>query len=225
MSSESLALATDSEIKKAVLEELRWDTRVDETEVGVEVDDGIVTLSGTVDSWAKRLAAQEAAHRVNRVRDVANELVIKVPGIGKRTDTEVAKAVRNALEWDVMVPDTLIHSTVSEGAVTLSGTVRFASQRADAERAIKNLDGVRHVTNRIAILGPAVSPGAIRSSIEEALTRHAERAASHITFDVVDGKVTVTGTVTSWRERAAVIGAALATPGVHDVVDHITVST
>lgn len=214
---------TNSQIQKDVIEELRWDTRVDETDVGVEVDEGIVTLTGTVNSWAKKLAAQEAAHRVNQVRDVANNIEIKVPGLGRRTDTELAKAVRHALEWDVMVPDKLIHSTVVDGAVTLTGTVQHASQRADTMRALTNLDGVRHVTNHIVVRGPEVSPATIRRSIEDALERHAERAAGRIKLDIVDGNVTVSGAVTSWRERAAVLGAAMSTPGVTGVEDQVVV--
>ena len=96
---------TDTQIHHDVLEELKWDSRVDETEVGVEVDNGVVTLTGTVTSWAKRMAAQEAAHRVGGVLDVANDVVVKVPGGLGRSDTEIAHAVRNALEWDVFVPD------------------------------------------------------------------------------------------------------------------------
>jgi osmotically-inducible protein OsmY len=114
---------TDAEIQQDVIRELKWDPRVEETEVGVEVDNGIVTLTGTVSSWAKRLAAKEAAHRVFGVLDVANDVTVKVPGSLTRTDTDLAQAVRHALKWDVMVPDERITSTVSNGWVTLEGTV------------------------------------------------------------------------------------------------------
>src|SRR5262245_26051214 len=103
---------SDSQIQQEVLQELKWDTRVEETEVGVEVDQGVVTLTGTVSSYAKRLAAQEAAHRVIGVLDVANDIQVKVPGGLTRTDTEIAQAVRRALEWDIWVPDGRIQSTI-----------------------------------------------------------------------------------------------------------------
>jgi osmotically-inducible protein OsmY len=107
---------TDTQIHHDVLEELKWDSRVDETEVGVEVDKGVVTLTGTVTSWAKRMAAEEAARRVIGVLDIANDIKIKVPGGLTRTDTEIAQAVRHALQWDVFVPDEKITSTVAAGS-------------------------------------------------------------------------------------------------------------
>src|SRR6185503_5079431 len=116
-------MKTDTQIHHDVLEELKWDSRVDETEVGIEVDKGVVTLSGTVTSWAKRMAAAEAARRVVGVLDVANDIKVKVPGGLSRTDTEIAQAVRQTLQWDVFVPDEQITSTVTDGWVSLDGTV------------------------------------------------------------------------------------------------------
>jgi osmotically-inducible protein OsmY len=147
----AVARKTDAEIQQDVLRELTWDTRVEETDVGVEVDDGVVTLSGTVSSWGKRHAAAEAAHRVRGVLDVANNIVVKLPGTPGRTDTEVARAVRNALVWDVFVPDTRIRSTVSDGVVTLDGDADTRAQAEDAERAVRNLAGVRAVMSLIEI--------------------------------------------------------------------------
>lgn len=144
---------TDIELQKAVLEELRWDARIDPADVGVTVDDSIVMLAGTVRSYAERVAADEAAHRVDGVRDVANELEVRLPDILQRTDTEIARAVRWALEWDVLVPDERIQSSVSNGWVTLQGTVDKPTQREDAERAIRNLAGVRGVVNDITAVG------------------------------------------------------------------------
>ena len=147
----AVARKTDAEIQQDVLRELTWDTRVEETDVGVEVDDGVVTLSGTVSSWGKRHAAAEAAHRVRGVLDVANNIVVKIPGTPGRTDTEVARAVRNALVWDVFVPDTRIRSTVSDGVVTLDGDADTRAQAEDAERAVRNLAGVRAVMSLIEV--------------------------------------------------------------------------
>lgn len=214
---------TDSEIQKAVLRELKWDTRVEETDVGVEVDSGIVTLTGTVSSWAKRIAAQEAAHRVAGVLDVANDLKVKVLGEAGRTDTDIARAVRHALEWDVFVPETRIRSTVSDGWVTLEGQVDYWSQRQDAERAVRNLAGVRGVSNSIEITPPKVLPLEVRRAIEQALERQAEREAHRITLDVQSGRVSLTGIVHSWAEREAVVGAARGTRGVRDVEDHLRI--
>jgi osmotically-inducible protein OsmY len=216
-------MRTDSEIQQAVLRELKWDTRVEETDVGVEVGSGIVTLTGTVSNWAKRFAAQEAAHRVAGVRDVANDIKVKIPGTGQRDDTEVARAVRNALEWDVFVPDTKITSTVSDGWVTLEGTVDYWSEREDAEKAVRNLAGVRGVSNKIEIEPATFIAEDVRDAIEDALERQAEREADRIELDVHDGRVTLTGRVRSWAERQAVVGAAKGTPGVRNVDDRLRI--
>jgi osmotically-inducible protein OsmY len=214
---------TDSQIQQDVLLELKWDTRVDETDVGVEVDRGIVTLTGTVDNWAKRFAAQEAAHRVYGVLDVANDIEIKLPGSLERNDTDIAKAVRHALEWDVLVPEDRIRSTVSSGWVTLSGDVNCWSQRMDAERAVRNLAGVRGVSNDITIKPPRVAAETVRKAIENALERQADREARQMTIDVLDGHVKITGSVHSWAERAAVVSAVRGTVGVREVDDHLRI--
>lgn len=212
---------TDTQIHRDVIEELRWDSRVDETEVGVEVDKGVVTLTGTVSSWAKRMAAQEAARRVRGVLDVANDIEVGVPGGLTRTDTEIAQAVRHALEWDVFVPEEKISATVSNGWVTLDGTVDRGSQRDDAERAVRNLTGVKGVVNTITVTPAKPVTQDVRKAIEQALERRAEREAKHISVDVRDGVVTLTGAVHSWAERSSVVAAARFTPGVRDVEDHL----
>ena len=212
---------TDTQIHHDVLEELKWDSRVDETEVGVQVDGGVVTLTGTVTSWAKRVAAQEAARRVIGVLDVANDIKVKVLGGLPRTDTEIARAVRRALEWDVFVPEQQIASTVTDGWVTLEGTVERWSQRDDAERAVRNLTGVKIVVNKITVKPAKPVSQDVQRAIEQALERRAEREARRIRVEVRDGTVTLTGSVHSWAERKSVLAAARFTPGVHAVEDHL----
>jgi osmotically-inducible protein OsmY len=212
---------SDSQIHHDVLEELKWDSRVDETEVGVQVNGSVVTLTGTVTSWAKRVAAQEAARRVIGVLDVANDTKVKVPGGLARTDTEIAQAVRQALEWDVFVPNEKITSAVTDGWVTLEGPVESWSQRDGAERAVRNLSGVKMVVNKIVVKPAQPMIGDVRKAIEEALERRAEREARNIGVDVRDGTVTLTGPVHSWAERQSVLAAARFTPGVRAVEDRL----
>jgi osmotically-inducible protein OsmY len=212
---------TDTQIHHDVIEELKWDSRVDETEVGVQVAAGVVTLTGTVTSWAKRVAAQEAARRVIGVLDVANDLKVKAAGGFSRTDTEIAQAVRQALEWDVFVPNEKITSTVTDGWVTLEGPVERSTQREAAERAVRNLMGVKMVVNKITVTQPKAVTGDVRKAIEQALERRAEREARQIGVDVRDGTVTLTGPVHSWAERKSVLAAARFTPGVRVVEDHL----
>lgn len=212
---------TDTQIHHDVLEELQWDSRVDEKEVGVQVAGGVVTLTGTVTSWAKRMAAQEAAHRVIGVLDVANDIKVKALGGLAPNDTEIAQAVRRALEWDVFVPEEKITSTVTDGWVTLEGTVERWSQRDDAERAVRNLTGVKSVVNKITVTPPKPVTEGVQKAIEQALERRAEREARRIRVDVRDGTVTLTGSVHSWAERKSVLAAARFTPGVRSVEDHL----
>lgn len=214
---------TDTDIQQDVIRELKWDTRIEETDVGIEVDDGVVTLTGTVDSWGKRYAAAEAAHRVLGVLDIANDIAVKTLGTPGRTDTEIAGAVRNALVWDVFVPDTRIRSTVSNSVVTLEGDVETWTQHDDAAKAVRNLSGVREVVNLIGIKAPRVDAAKVRKSIEDALERQAELEAKRVWFEVQDGAVKVFGTVHSWAERETVMGAAKGTPGVRTVEDKLRI--
>jgi osmotically-inducible protein OsmY len=215
------SIKSDSQIQQDVLAELRWDDRIEETDVGVEVDGGVVTLTGAVDSYAKRQAAQEAAHRVSGVHDVANDIAVHVPGGAERTDTEIAQAVRHALEWDVLVPDERIHTTIRDGMVTLEGTVDRYRQMSDALAAVRRLRGVRGLINNLRVAGPSVDSPRVQEAIEGALERRADRAAKRIQVTVHDGTVTLTGPVRSWLERQAVLGAARFSPGVYKVEDHL----
>jgi osmotically-inducible protein OsmY len=214
---------TDAEIKQSVLQELKWDSRVEETEVGVEVDAGTVTLTGSVSSWAKRVAAQDAAHRVAGVMDVANDIKVKLAGSALRDDTDVAHAIRQALEWDVFVPSERIRSTVSDGHVTLEGEVDSWSQANDAEKAVRDLTGVRWVTNNITVRPVKVDGDQVRRAIESALERQADHEAQRIRIDVQDGRVALSGTVHSWAEKNATVWAARTTSGVRKVDDRLRI--
>jgi osmotically-inducible protein OsmY len=219
-----MTVKSDREIQEDVLKELRWDSRIRQEEVGVEVDEGVVTLTGTVDSWAKKLAAKEAAHRVTGVRDVADDVRIKFPESLQWTDTEIAQDVRLALEWDAFVPDKNIRSTVSDGLVTLEGEVNTLLQKDDAARAIRSVRGVKGVNNWLTVAAVKADPGKLRKAIEEALERRAEREADRIRVAVEDGVVTLDGRVRTWPERTAILGAISHAPGVREVRDHLFVN-
>lgn len=218
------ATRTDRDIQHDVLLELRWDSRVRETEIGVEVDNGVVTLTGTVDSYAKKIAAKEAAHRVCGVLDVADDVVVKLPGSLRRTDTEIAHAVREALEWNAFVPDTRIRSTVGDGWVSLEGEVSTLREKEDAEAAVRSLAGVRAVNNRLTVMPVKADPARLRQSIEEALERRAEREAEKIHVSVENGTVTLEGRVRTWPEKKAVLGTVSHAPGVRQLRDRLAVN-
>ncbi len=214
---------SDAQIKADVLDELKWDPTVDETEVGVQVKQGVLTLTGKVSSYAKRLAAIDAAHRVYGVLDVVDDMKVKIPVLWERTDQDIANAIRHALKWDVTVPDHRIKSTVTNGAVTLEGTVDNWMERYNAEKAILRLTGVTSVNNRITVNYVYVDPNKVKRNIQDALQRQTEREAKHLDISVRDGTVTITGTVRSYSEKNAMERIAWATPGVKHVEDKTTV--
>jgi osmotically-inducible protein OsmY len=215
---------TDGELLRRVQDELEWNPRVDAVEVTARVKNGIVTLSGFVDSYAHKLAAIDAVHQLAGVLDVVDEIEVRSRRQSK-ADEEIARAVRAALAWDVYVPDERIRSTVSNGWVTLEGSVERWQQREDALLSVGRLLGVRGVTNRIVVETPIVDEATMRSSIERALKRRAEREAKHLLIQVRDGVVTLSGTVDSWAERNAVERLASYTPGVRKLVNQLTVDS
>jgi osmotically-inducible protein OsmY len=214
---------SDSQIQQEVLREMKWDSRVEENEIGVAVEHGVVTLTGAVGSYGKKIAAQEAAHRVYGVLDVANDIEVRLPGSMARSDTEIAKAIRSALEWDVWVPEQRIKCTVSNGCVTLEGSVDLIREREDAERAIRRLAGVRAVTNKIDVHPSKLAADDLREAIEEALERRAEREARRIKVEVHDSRVTLSGSVRSWAEKRAILGIVSHAPGVRAVEENLFV--
>jgi osmotically-inducible protein OsmY len=215
---------SDAAIQQDVQRELKWDTRVDETDVGVEVNQGVVTLTGTVSSWGKRTAAVEAAHRVRGVLDIADDIVVRPPGSPGRSDTEIAAAVRHALAWDVFVPAARIRCTVSGGVVTLDGGVGTWTEHDDAERAVKNLAGVREVRNRVAVEAPRGDAASVRRAVQDALRRHAaQEAAAHVTVELTDGTVRLLGVVRTWAEKQAMLAAARMASGARPVEDEVRV--
>ena len=218
-------MKSDVQIHHDVMAELAWDTRVDATDLGIEVERGVVTLTGSVSSYAKKRAAQDAAHRVAGVLDVANDLTVGLPSTMTQTDAELAPAVRRALSWDALVPDEKIRCTVSDGLVTLEGSVDVWQQREEAETAVWRLAGIRGVTNNLLVIAPKAEAREIRDLVEHALVRRAEREAHRITVEADGGVVTLSGRVGSWHEKQAIVGTAGHAPGTHMVIDKLLLDT
>jgi osmotically-inducible protein OsmY len=214
---------SDRDLKQRILRELKWDSRISWASIDVRVIDGVVTLTGSVSSYAQKIAAQEAAHRVAGVLDVANDIEVKPVNAFVRTDSEIAGAVRNALEWDALVPNELLKSTVSDGWVTLEGEVDYWRERTDAERAIRCLAGVIGVINKITIRKQTVNEKQLREEIEFALERRADREAERLRIEVDNGAVDLWGRVHSWQEKRAVLGSISHAPGVTQVRDHLRI--
>jgi osmotically-inducible protein OsmY len=216
-------MKTDSKLRDDVIQELSWDPRVNEKEIAVAVKDGVVTIAGTIPSYAQKYAAERAVERVNGVRAVANDLTVKVASVRERTDTQIAHAAVSALEWDDEVPSDAVKVQVENGWVRLEGSLEWQYQKNACERAVRYLTGVKGVSNMITIKPKRASTVEVSQKIKDALRRAAESDADRITVESSDGRVTLKGAVRTWAERADAEHAAWAAPGVTAVDDRITI--
>lgn len=215
-------MKTDAQLKADVTEELAWDPAINATNIGVIVKDGVVTLTGHLDSFAEKHAAEHAVRRVAGVRAIALELDIKLSSDHQRSDSEIAQAAADALRLNSLLPAGKVQVEVENGWVTLTGEVEWGYQFASAEQCIRPLAGVRGLFNEITIR-PRVKGEDIAKQITAALTRHAIREARHIGIEVEGGVVTLSGKVHSLAEHDAAVGVAFSAHGVSQVVDHLQV--
>jgi osmotically-inducible protein OsmY len=218
-------MKTDAQLQQDVVDELKWDPSVN-TALGVDVKDGVVTLTGYVDSFHKKWAAEHAAARVFGVKAVVEEIQVRLPDPLKRPDESIARVASNVLEWDVSVPHERVKVQVQNGLVTLSGEVDWWYQKNAAETAVRHLMGVVSVSNRITIKPEEskVLDADVKEEIERAFQRNAVLDARRIRVETLRGKVILRGSVHSWAEREQVELAAWAAPGVSELESHITIN-
>lgn len=216
-------MKTDALLQKDIIDELRWEPRISEREIGVAVKDGVVTLTGSVPSYADKYLAETVVEGFTAVKAIANELTVKLPSTSVRTDTEIAHQVVNALMWDVNVPDSKVKARVADGWVTLEGNVESAFQKQAAYFAVRNLTGVRGVTNLIEVAAALASPYDVSHKIKDALRRRADQDVEKIMVTAKDHVVTLSGSVSSFAERRAAEFAAWSAPGVNEVRDNLVV--
>ncbi len=213
---------TDKELKQHVQNALDWEPSVDATDIGVSVDEGVVTLRGNVHSYAEKLTTERVALRVYGTKAVANDLNVQFADGNERTDTDIAQAAVAALKWNTIVPSDHVTAVVRNGWITLRGTLEWQFQLDAAVRAVRDLSGVRGVMNEI-IVKPRVSTGDVQAKIEAAFRRSAEIDARRVSVTAQGSKVVLTGNVRSWAERKEAEQAAWAAPGVSQVDDRLTV--
>lgn len=216
-------MRTDMQIQRDVIDELRWDPRIHAPELGVAEKDGVVTLTGTVSSYAEKWAAERAAERVAGVKAIASELSVALPTTHERSDTELAHRILDAFLWDVQVPEKKIKAIVTKGWVQLDGEVEWQFQKDAAARVVRNTIGVRGMTNSLHVAPLPVSAYDVRTRIGDALRRQAEGHAHNISVQAADSIVTLKGRVPTFAERRAAEYAAWSAPGVREVRDEILV--
>ena len=215
-------MKTDAELKKDVLTELAWDPLVPEARVGVTVNEGVVTLTGHLDTYAEKIAAKRAIERVSGVKAIAVELDVIPLGVHQRSDTEIATAAEHALSWNTSVPQDRVKVIVEKGWVTLSGELDWNFQRRAVERMIRPLKGVVGIIDNIRLKALPV-PVNLSNRIQDALTRQAVREAKRIEISMDGSVVTLRGHVHSWAERSAAEGATWSAPGVSRVINQLTI--
>jgi VCBS repeat-containing protein len=211
------------ELKRHVESALEWEPSVDAADIGVSVDAGVVTLRGDVGSYAARAAAERVTLRVYGVKAVANEVTVRLVTGFERNDTDIAQAAVTALTWNAVIPQNRVTVTVSNGWLTLNGTLDWQYQKEATARAVRDLVGVKGVTNSITVK-PHVQPGDVQAKIEAAFTRSAEIDARRVNVTAQDGKVVLSGNVRSWAERQEAERAAWAAPGVTEVDDRLSIA-
>ncbi|MBW8827940.1 MAG: BON domain-containing protein [Burkholderiales bacterium] len=215
-------MKTDADLKRDVAAELAWDPAVKSTAIGVAAKDGVVTLTGHIDTFAEKHAASRAVRRVAGVKAIALELDVKIAPGHQRNDTEIAESAELALKWSTVVPLDSIRVTVDHGWITLQGDVEWDYQRRSVEQAIRPLMGVVGISNEVVVRGkPKLAD--LKRKIEDALTRQAIREAQHVEVAVDGSTVKLTGKVHSWQERDAVQVVAWSAPGVNLVVNELQI--
>ena len=213
---------TDKDLKQHVQSALDWDPSLDASDIGVSVDEAVVTLRGTVRSYAEKVAAERATLHVYGVKAMANDLVVHLVTDFQRTDTDIAQAAVDALKWNTMVPHDRVTVTITNGWVTLNGTLDWQYQKDAAARVVRELTGVKGVINNI-IVQPHAKTIDVREKIEAAFKRSAEIDARRINVIATDGTVILSGNVHSWAERQEAERAAWAAPGVTQVEDRLAI--
>ncbi len=214
-------MKTDKQLQSDVIAELNWERSINANKIGVEVNQGVVTLAGHVDSYSDKINAESAAQRVAGVKALVVEMDVNILGFGKRTDADIANSAKNILQWTSFLHADAINVMIENGWITLTGEVEWNYQREATATSLRYLPGVTGLTNKISV-NPKVSVGEVRADIETAIKRQALKDASKIDVGIQGSEVTLSGTITSWPERELIKQSAWNTPGVMKVIDKMS---
>jgi osmotically-inducible protein OsmY len=215
-------MKNDAQLQTDVEQELRWEPSVRADQIGVSVKNGVVELDGQVDNYFEKWAAERAATRVSNARAIASEIKVELPSQAVRTDEDIARTAVNNLEWNYSVPET-VKVRVTDGCLTLNGSVEWQYQKEEAERAVRPMKGLKWVSNEITVT-PKADAVDVKIRIEDAFRRNGAMDSEHVTVETSGGNVTLRGYVRSWAGREEAIHAAWAAPGVARVDDLIAIN-
>ncbi|PBQ33721.1 ornithine aminotransferase [Sphingobacteriaceae bacterium] len=217
-------MKTDFEIQQDVMAELLWEPALDGTQIGVAVNQGVVMLSGVVDTYYKKVVAEKATKKLSGVKAVAEEIKVVVPGSKTRSDVDIAKAVLNALKWNSTVDESKIKVQVENAEVTLEGEAEWNFQKSSAQKAVENLESVSRITNNIRVTNKVIAED-VKHKIASAFQRHASLDANKITVEVLGDKVILTGTVRSYAEKRDAELTVWSSPGVMSIENRLELSS
>lgn len=217
-------MKTDFEIQQDVIDEILWESALNGTQIGVSVDQGVVMLSGIVDTYYKKVLAEKTARKVSGVKAVAEEIIVKVPGSKTRTDVDIAKAVLNALKWNSSVDESQINVQVENAEVTMEGEVEWNFQKSSAQKAVENLEGVVRIINNLRVKNKVLAED-VKQKIASAFQRHASIDSRKIKVEVVGDKVILTGTVRSFAEKKDAEKSVWSSPGVMNIENRLEIDS
>jgi osmotically-inducible protein OsmY len=216
-------MKTDTQLQQDIMDELNWDQSINATKIGAEVTHGVVTLSGYVDSFTEKWNIEQAAQRVSGIKALAIAIEVMLPWTSQRSDADIASSAQNILEWNTYLPKDHVHVMVEKGWITLTGAVDWEYQKLSLKHSLSSLMGVTGVSDHISIT-PTISSGSVKADIESALRRRSRFNEHGISVQVNQADVTLSGSVDNWSERELANHTAWGTPGVHSVVNNITVA-
>ncbi len=218
MKTKSQGPIPDLELQQAVLEELSWEPMINAANIIVNVRNGVVIVGGTVESFAEKVQSRQVVFRLQGVQALVENLTVELPQHNRRSDSDISKDIASAYKWNTLIPRGQLQVTTEHGYVTLEGTVKWSYQRKAAAQAIKNLTGMTGMANRI-IVAPPLKPHNVKAEIIAAFERSAQVDAQKVRVEIDGAKVTLSGTVRSWSEKAEATRVAMSAPGIAQVDD------
>ena len=215
-------MKSNEDLQKNIIDAINWEPLLQAAEIGVMVDNGTVTLTGSVNSFAKKAEAEQAAKNVSGVRSVVEKIEVVFNAHDQKTDNEIATEILNVFKWHWDIPNNNINVAVVEGVVTLTGELEWNYQKDAAQKAVSNLIGVKGIMNDIRIV-TLLKDRIEKRDIENAIQRNGHIDNAAIEIEVTNDLVTLRGSVNSWYQKSEAGRIAWNAPGVKQVQNDLFV--